>query len=146
MESNCPVLGICFGAQLLAAYLARRTDGRSLSRNPSQDHVGKLVGLAVRGKGVSDQVVEHLVDGTPVTQWHEDSFQVPPGAIGLAWSKDAKIDHCEAFRVGEPENAVYGLQFHPEPTLDMLLKGEKDEPWFQKIPALTELDRAVAAG
>lgn len=142
LAAGRPVLGICFGAQLLAAHLAGITNGRSLSINPNRDHVGKLIGVEVRGMGLEDPVISHLAKGAPVPQWHEDSFQLPPGAIGLAWSKELVSAHCEAFRVGDPEDAVYGAQFHPEPTAEML----RFDGWFTRPENTDDINSAVAAG
>lgn len=142
LASARPVLGICFGAQLLAAHLAGIDDGKPLSRRRNKDHVGKLVGVEVRGHGQMDPVVGHLAEGAPVSQWHEDSFQEPPGATGLAWSKGLAREHCEAFRVGEPRDAVYGVQFHPEPTEDMLAAGG----WLSEQQHREDIRSAVRAG
>jgi GMP synthase-like glutamine amidotransferase len=47
--------------------------------------------------------------------WHNETFTLPPGADSLAYS-----DKCrqQAFRYRE---AVYGIQFHPEITAEMIL-------------------------
>jgi GMP synthase-like glutamine amidotransferase len=140
-----PVLGVCYGAQLLAAHLSQQCDGKPLSKPRTKEHYGVLTEVAVEGEGKADPVVRHL-EGCPVTQYHEDTFQEPPGATALAWSKDHEHWHCEAFRVGGPEAAVYGLQFHPEPTLQMLLQDEEDKRWFKTIPRRALLQRVVKAG
>ena len=48
--------------------------------------------------------------------------------------------------VGEPTDAVYGFQFHPEPTVDMLLETRKGRRWFDTIPAREDIERTVEAG
>jgi GMP synthase-like glutamine amidotransferase len=146
LEHGTPVLGICYGAQLLAAHLEGRFGGKPLSRFRTRDHRGVLIPLAVEGKGKTDPVIRHLAGGAPVAQYHVDSFQEPSGATALAWSKEHKYRHCEAFRVGSPQAAVYGLQFHPEPTIQMLQDEGKDERWFESIPPLAKLQHAVEAG
>lgn len=145
LEYGTPVLCICYGAQLLVAHLEGRFGGGPLSGSQTKDHYGVLAPVAVEGEGKTDPVVGHLAGGAPVTQYHTDFFQEPSGATALAWSKGHRYRHCEAFRVGGPEAAVYGLQFHPEPTLQML-QDEKDERWFETIPPLAELQRVVKAG
>ena len=44
----------------------------------------------------------------PVVHWHEDTFEVPPGAVRLAGSERYAN---QAFRAG---TRAYGLQFHVE--------------------------------
>ena len=47
--------------------------------------------------------------------WHSETFMLPPGAVSLAYS-----DKCrqQAFRF---RDAVYGIQFHPEITPEMIV-------------------------
>lgn len=146
LRAGTPVLGICYGAQLLAAYLEHTSDGKPLSKLQTKEHCGVLTEIAVEGEGRSDPVVGHFVVGALVTQYHEDAFREPPGAIALSWSKEHSYRHCEAFRAGGPEAAVYGLQFHPAPTLQMLRAEAKHERWFRTIPPLANLRCAVQAG
>jgi GMP synthase (glutamine-hydrolysing) len=49
----------------------------------------------------------------PTLQWHSDSFELPPGAVGLATSPAYAN---QAFRVGA---AAYAVQFHVEVTSEM---------------------------
>jgi GMP synthase (glutamine-hydrolysing) len=136
-----PVLGICFGAQLMAAHLAGITNGRALANPPNNDHVGKVAPVEVRGAGLKDPVVASLRRSPLTTMFHEDCFQLPPGTTGLAWSTDTALEHCEAFRIGPPEDAVYGVQFHPEPTPEMLSRG-----WFKEVPDAFTLRTLTATG
>lgn len=145
LQSGTPILGICHGAQLIAAYLEKRTYNENpladLSKEQQNEHNGELKDVDFNADGRTDPVVRHLV-GVRVTQAHTDAFQEPPGATGLAWSIEHSYLHCEAFRVGPPEAAVYGLQFHPEPTAKMLI----DDQWFNDPPSSDDLQRAVKAG
>lgn len=148
LNARRPVLGICFGAQLLAAHLAGITNGRSLARDPSQEHVGVLSSVAFRGEGMTDPVMEPLRQTPLAVMSHEDSFQAPAtgDGHGLAWSVNTASEHCEAFRVGPPGVAVYGLQFHPEPTLTMLQDTRQGRRWFATIPDLAVLRRVQETG
>ena len=46
--------------------------------------------------------------------WHGETFDLPAGAEWLAWSE--KTRH-QSYRYG---NNVYGIQFHPEVTAEMI--------------------------
>jgi GMP synthase-like glutamine amidotransferase len=96
-EAGVPVLGICFGGQLLA--LAHGGDVTA-SRHPE-------VGWTVVQ---SDD--EALVHSGPWFQWHYDRWTVPPGAREIARNAAAS----QAFVLGRN----LALQFHPELTTAML--------------------------
>lgn len=92
-EADVPVLGICFGAQLLARALG----GRAM-RGPHPE-IG-WVPITTRAPA--------LVSAGPWLQWHYDTFTVPPGASLLAESPAGP----QAFTIGRS----LGVQFHPEVT------------------------------
>ncbi|OJH41861.1 glutamine amidotransferase-related protein [Cystobacter ferrugineus] len=100
-----PVLGLCLGAQLLAAAAG------------SEVFVGKNgleVGVApVRWtkEGLADPVLGGARPKATVAHWHQDTFKPVPGATLLA-STDRYTQ--QAFRLGDS----YGLQFHLELTAD----------------------------
>jgi GMP synthase-like glutamine amidotransferase len=92
-----PLLGICFGGQMLAAAV-----GGSVSRAP----VPEIGWLPV------ETAAPALIDAGPWFQWHFDRFTVPSGVPVLARTGQAD----QAFRVGR----TLGLQFHPELTSSVL--------------------------
>jgi GMP synthase (glutamine-hydrolysing) len=97
VAADVPVLGICFGGQLLAHAL-----GGQVTRAARRE-LGWLR-LKTRDEG--------LVPAGPWLAWHRDTFTVPPGAERVAWS-----DACpHAFTYGPH----LGLQFHPEITPPLL--------------------------
>jgi GMP synthase-like glutamine amidotransferase len=59
-------------------------------------------------EGINDPLFHGVPEQFISFQWHNDSFDIPPGAIGLAISAACPN---QALRYGR--NA-YGLQFHPE--------------------------------
>jgi GMP synthase-like glutamine amidotransferase len=97
IAGGVPVLGICFGGQMLAAAL----DGK-VSRAPEPEIGWYLVDSADR----------EPIDPGPWFQWHYDRFEVPAAARVLARTRAAD----QAFALGRS----LGLQFHPEVTTAVL--------------------------
>jgi GMP synthase (glutamine-hydrolysing) len=96
-DSGVPVLGLCFGGQLMARVLG----GRSFRADRSE--IGWLP--------VRTNDPELIAEG-PWFQWHFDTFTVPPGATLLAESDVGP----QAYSIGRS----LGLQFHPEVTPEIM--------------------------
>jgi GMP synthase (glutamine-hydrolysing) len=101
-----PVLGICLGAQQLAAALGA-TVRRGLAPEVGPGRV--LLTAAGRRDRVFGPEYGGLAGGeVPCFHWHADTFDLPEGAAHLAATP--AYAH-QAFRVGD---VAYGLQFHVE--------------------------------
>jgi GMP synthase-like glutamine amidotransferase len=97
IDADVPVLGLCFGGQMLARAL-----GGQVFRSPESE----IGWLPVKS---SDQ---ELVPDGPWFQWHFDSFTLPPEATVIAESDVGP----QAFVAGRS----LGLQFHPEVTTQIM--------------------------
>ena len=101
VEVGVPVLGVCLGAQQLAAAL-----GAAVTTGPSPEIGVDEVELTPEGR--ADPVLGPEGDRVSVIQWHGDSFEIPDRAVRLATG--ARYPN-QAFRYG---SVAYGLQFHIE--------------------------------
>ena len=97
IDADVPVLGLCFGGQMLA---------RALGAEVFRSEESEIGWLPVR---TTDP---ELIPEGPWFQWHFDSFRVPPGATVIAESDVGP----QAFVAGRS----LGLQFHPEVTTEIM--------------------------
>ena len=104
VRKDIPILGICFGGQLLARVL-----GAGVVRNDVRE-LG-LYRVQLTDAGCEDKLFVGLGPELDVFHWHSDTFKIPHGASLLATSETCTN---QAFR---KKNAV-AVQFHIEPTID----------------------------
>ena len=116
VEAGVPVLGVCLGAQQLAAALG----GEVWRGAVPECGVGEV---HLTAAALADPVFGPAPTPLPCVHWHGDTFSLPPGAVHLARS-DAYEN--QAFRVG---TRAYGLQFHVEVT------GALVAHWGPHLPA-----------
>jgi GMP synthase-like glutamine amidotransferase len=111
-----PTLGVCLGAQLLAAAC-----GGSVERG----RIGPELGLRrvhLTDAAEADPLLHGLPRVAPAVQWHFDEIvTLPPGATLLASSP--MYPH-QAFRVGE---RAWGVQFHPEAGPSMVARWARED-------------------
>lgn len=102
-----PVLGICLGSQMIA-----KTLGAKVYSNAELELGWAPVWGTAAAK--SDPVFSGLRSPEMFFHWHGETFDLPPGAEWLAHSERCKH---QAYRYG---HNVYGIQFHPEITPEMI--------------------------
>jgi GMP synthase-like glutamine amidotransferase len=97
VERDVPVLGLCFGGEVLSAVL-----GGTVERAPEAE-------LGWREIETDDP---DAIPVGPWLEWHYERFTTPPGAVEVARTVDA----VQAFRMGPH----LGVQFHPESTVEIV--------------------------
>lgn len=105
LEARKPMLGICLGAQLMAAALGARvypgSEGSEIGWYPLQ---------SASPEQTPAWFGPLLTPGLSLFHWHSDTFDLPPGAQHLA--RTEAYAH-QAFAI---EDFALALQFHPEVT------------------------------
>jgi GMP synthase (glutamine-hydrolysing) len=121
--SDRPVLGICLGAQLLAAAM-----GGEVRPNPVPE-IG-WYRLHTRPQAHTDPLFRHFEHGSKyIFQWHAYTFAPPPTAVPLAWTRGCR---SQAYRLGEH---AWGLQFHLEADAALITR------WLEQPAGRSEIER-----
>jgi GMP synthase (glutamine-hydrolysing) len=121
LERRVAVLGVCLGAQLLAAAAGAEV------RRAAMKEIGWYE-VRITDEGADDGVIGPLAPAFQALEWHSYEFALPAGAVPLAES-----DVClQAFRISD---SAWGIQFHAEVT------GDDFESWMDDYPS----DPAVVA-
>jgi GMP synthase (glutamine-hydrolysing) len=127
MRRGAPMLGVCFGSQLLAEAAGAQV------RRAAQPEIGWHE-VALTPEGRADPLLGFLPERFESLQWHSYEWLLPPGAVALARSARC----LQAFRHG----TAWGVQFHPEVTeadYGEWLDGFREDP----AAVATGLDPAV---
>lgn len=114
LEADRPTLGVCFGAQMMAAAL-----GADVYAGPDKEVGFHAVTVHDEPR---DNPLRHLSD-VPVLHWHGDSFTLPDNVELLASS------HIYAHQAFRRVPNILALQFHAEMGLD-----PRFEAWMEQWP------------
>lgn len=128
LEAGRPTLGVCFGAQMVAAAMGARV------------YPGEHMEIGFHPVSLHDPegLLRHLAE-QPVLHWHGDTFDLPDDVELLASSP---LYRHQAFRRGRN---ILALQFHAEMGLD-----PRFDAWIEEGPeaiaraGLTEADLRAA--
>src|SRR5215210_3041278 len=101
-EAGVPILGICYGMQLMGQQLGSRVaPGAQREYGKTELHVHEPDALF---RGLNDRLVCWMSHGDRVES-------PPPGFQTLASTANAPVA-----AIGDPSRRLYGVQFHPEVT------------------------------
>lgn len=121
LDRRIPVLGVCFGGQLLAWTLDAEV-GKGPVREIGFEPIRPTVDAA------HDPLFSHLMDGDMAFQWHMDTFALPSGATLLVTGDRVRN---QAFRAGD---LAWGTQFHFE------VDGSEIEAWLDAFERQGDLE------
>ncbi len=117
VRDDVPTLGVCLGHQLAAVAL-----GGVVGRCPRGRQIG-VYDVGWTEAAATDPLLSGLATPRRAIQWNEDLVLTPPpGATLLAATATGEV---QALRFGP---AMWGVQWHPEATLDILATWAADEP------------------
>jgi GMP synthase (glutamine-hydrolysing) len=131
VDAGLPVLGICLGAQLIAASQGGKTLRGQAVEIGWHD-------VAPTASAAEDPLLRHFTGPEKLFQWHADTFELPAGAVHLARSAGCEN---QAFRI---EETAYGLQFHLEADRKLIGRWLRTPHHLREIEQLAGSDRARA--
>lgn len=102
------ILGICFGAQLLAEVLGGRVF-------PNEKEEIGWYSIRLSPEGKQSFLFRNVPETFLTFHWHSDHFSLPPGCTVLASSEPTPY---QAYT--HKDHRIAGLQFHPEYTVEMV--------------------------
>jgi GMP synthase (glutamine-hydrolysing) len=118
VEKEIPLLGICYGHQLLAYAF-----GGEVANNPNGIEFGTAE-IVLTEAAIKDPLFSILPSKASVQATHTQSVtKLPPGAKLLA---STSLDPNHAFVIGD---SAWGVQFHPEFNADIVKR------YIRKLPS-----------
>jgi GMP synthase (glutamine-hydrolysing) len=129
-EMDIPMLGICFGSQILASALC----GRDQVFRRSSCEIGYKA-LPVTAIAKHDKIANGLGDTVTMFVWHNDEVRGDHPDMRIIASSDLCANHVWRYR----DQSIWGIQGHPEITL------QQAPVWFEENRATMERDGADIA-
>ncbi len=114
LEEDAPVLGICYGMQLLALE-----HGGAVARSNKREY--GMAELRLRGKA---PLLEGLARSSRVWMSHGDKVETAPEDFRVL----GESDNCPVAVMRHRRRSVYGIQFHPE-----VVHTEEGEHWLRNF-------------
>jgi GMP synthase-like glutamine amidotransferase len=106
VKKEIPLLGVCLGAQMIA-----KAHGAIVKKNSSPEFGWSDIRpteFALKDK------FYNIKNSLDVYQWHDETFDIPLGAIRLSYSQACAN---QAYKLGKN---CYGIQYHPETDYEMI--------------------------
>lgn len=100
-DSGKKIIGICLGAQLIAASLGAKV------YKGKEKEIG-FFPISFTRKALGHPLFNHFKNPYPVFHWHGDTFDLPDWSLRIATTS---VCENQAFLIGKN---VLGMQFHPE--------------------------------
>jgi len=120
LKRGTPILGICFGAQILAEALGGKVF-------PAKHREIGWHEVRLTEGGEKSLLFQNVPNAFETFHWHEDRFSLPSGCTRLAFSRATPHQAflCES-------RPAAGLQFHPEFTIELVdfFAREHSESWI----------------
>ncbi|HTA40904.1 MAG TPA: glutamine-hydrolyzing GMP synthase [Bryobacteraceae bacterium] len=101
LTAGTPVLGICYGQQLIAQLLG------GVVRKGDKGEFGLAILDLLNG---DSQILHGLSDHQQIWMSHRDVVTAPPPGFRVL----ATTSTCETAAIEDPTRKLYGVQFHPE--------------------------------
>ncbi len=114
LDLHVPTLGVCLGAQLIARA------AHAPVRPAPEPEIG-WVEVELTEQAADDPVLGGFPERFPAFEWHFYRHELPACGVELARNPTC----TQAFRLGD---AAWGVQFHPEVTLEIV------ERWVAEAP------------
>ena len=101
LETHMPVLGICYGQQLIASSL-----GGSVQKGDKGEFGLAVLHLVAR----DSRILRGVPDHQPIWMSHRDVVETPPAGFRVL----ASTSTCRTAAIEDSDRQLYGVQFHPE--------------------------------